>query len=526
MRRDLDLADIFASAQFQAGFKIASPMVAGQSAEALTGTPLVQCIWQAAAALQRSGLRAGDSLLIQAPQSSEAFVLFWAAMQIGAVFVPVDATWPEYLLARATQDLSPKLVVATPGCVDSCRRCFPAALLVLIGDGRMSTAAATQCWDDWLTGNAGAPVASAPVAQGGDPGRHDPAAAAAYLFTSGSTGVPKAVILSRSALAHGAAVTLSSFAWRPGERLLNLPEPHTMSGLRNAFVAAPWAGLTWIPAPVEQRANVFALIELIRDSSCSHLVAGPALVRHLVLLGERLEAADLAQLAAIYCTGATLNVASAQTFFTRYGIPIVNYYGLTETGGICLSQSRQGWDPADTSLGMAVGCTARLVPIDGSAATDHGELQIRSPQLMSGYLNDPQRTAARLDDGWLRTGDIMRRDPAGRYHLLGRAELFIKTASTERIHPEELEAVLEQHDAVTDAAVVGMTNEQDIERVIALVVLRNGIAGSGALASELARFVASRLGDGRAPNDVRFVTNLPRLASGKLARQHLMEMIG
>jgi acyl-coenzyme A synthetase/AMP-(fatty) acid ligase len=161
------------------------------------------------------------------------------------------------------------------------------------------------------------------------------------------------------------------------------------------------------------------------------------------------------------------------------------------------------------------------VRLDGEEAApgEVGELQIRSPQLMSGYFGDAAATAARFDGPWLRTGDLARRSSDGRIELVGRADHFIKTAATERVHPEEVEVALEQHPGVAEVAVCGAANDQGQERICALVVLREGVPTP--LPRQLAAFVADRIGAARAPRDIRYADRLPRSGGGKLLR-HLL----
>jgi acyl-coenzyme A synthetase/AMP-(fatty) acid ligase len=294
--------------------------------------------------------------------------------------------------------------------------------------------------------------------------------------------------------------------------------------LRNALVAAPLGGVEWLPAPERALGNVFARTEWLADVRCNHLVAGPAFLRQLMLMGARLPAGALGDLRAIYSTGAVLNQAAVTWLRETHGVAVINYYGLTETGGLCLSQALADADAGDTSLGRPVGCEARLVNDDG-ALGDYGELQIRSPQLMTGYLDDPELSAAKFDGDWLRTGDIMRRDDDGRFHLMGRKGLAIKSASTDRIHPEELENLLEQHDAVADAAALGFRSEGGVDQIALLVVRRPTGAQDNALKRALAEFIQQHLGCDRTPNLIAFVDQLPRTSGGKIARAALHEMI-
>ncbi len=473
----------------------------------------------AAGGLAAAGVGVGDPVVFQAGQRQEALVLFWAAMALGAVFVPLDATWPDYIVERALAQIRPRVVVCDGERGDLYRRLFPQALLLVLASdsssGEADPATEAQSWPEWLA-RSPAMVNPAPNVP--------PTAPAAFLFTSGTTAAPKAVVLSRGALASGAQLTLKTFEWRPGERLINLPEPHTMSGLRNGLIAAPLGGMHWIPFGVAQRPNIFALLDGFETARAERLVVGPALVRQLVQLGSRVEAASLASVKAIYCTGAALSPAAADQFHARFNVPIINYYGLTETGGICVSQRLSDWRPNDRSLGLAAGAELRVRTESAELKTlGTGELQVRSRQLMSGYLADPEATAARFDQDWLRTGDLARMDADGRIYLVGRESGFIKTASTDRVAPEEIEQVLEEHPAVSEAAVLGLSTESGAERIAGLVVLSEASAGVSEM--ELAAFVGERLGVARTPSLIRFVTRIPRRDTGKIIRAELQELL-
>jgi len=451
-----------------------------------------------------AGVASGSIVLYQGRQAPALVAIFWATVALGAIFVPIDVGWPDYLLARAAGNLRPAVVIADEQLLPALAKLYPAATAIALADVAAGDSGATPA------------AMTLPVEIAGS-------APAACLFTSGSTGVPKAVVVSRDGLAHSARTTLGSFAWRAGDRLVNLPEPHAMSGLRNALVAAPLGGVEWLAVPDTALDNVFARTAWLAEVRCNHLVAGPAFLRQLMLMGARLPAGALGDLRAIYSTGAALNQVVASWLRDTHGVAVVNYYGLTETGGLCLSQSLADAKAGDTSLGRPVGCEARLVDEDG-VCSDHGELQIKSAQLMMGYLDDPELTSAKFDGDWLRTGDIMRRDDDGRFHLVGRNGLAIKSASTDRIHPEELENLLEQHDAVIDAAALGFRSEAGIDQIALLVVRRSTGLEDNALKLALAQFIQRHLGCDRTPNLIAFVDQLPR-TGGKIARTALREMI-
>lgn len=473
------------------------------SAQTLGGDALRQEVERLRARLRAAACPPGAVVLFHGEQGAAAFCAFWACVLEALVFAPVDPAWPEFLLGRTCARLHPACVVAERPGDQPWHRLLPGCAVLAAEDPAASAIAST-------------PVPPVPAA---------PAAPALLLCTSGSTGDPKIVVLSREVLADSARRVAGAFGWEAGEVLLNLPEPHTMSGLRNALIVAPLLGMHWLVLPPRQRPHLFALLEVISSRRVNRLVAAPLLLRQINLLGDRVPREGLASLRAVYCTGADLHPAEVRRFHAQQGVTVINYYGLTETAGLCLSQDPGHWTAADDSLGWPVGCEARLVDADGvlPPGPGKGELQVRMAGAAPHYLADAAATALLHDGDWIRTGDLMRRDEQGRYRLLGRTSLFIKTTSTDCVSPQEIEAVLEQHPAVLEAAVAGRADAHGGERIEALLVLREGIAGDWE--REMADFVRERLGAGRVPRRFQPAATIPRNASGKILRKQLSELI-
>lgn len=459
--------------------------------------------------LLEQGAKAGDAVMFQGDQGLPALVVFWACAMEAMVFVPVDAGWPEYLLRKAVARTTPSLAVVEDECLPAWQSMMDMCEPVAVSALPISPSTVVRVESSITPAHAGL----------------TPETPAVYLFTSGSAGEPKAVVLSHAALDRSARLVVATFGWRPGERLLNLADPHTMSGLRNAFVSAPMAGMTWVCAPRRLRDSAFALVECVGAAQSQRMVAAPILLRHVNLLGARIADDTFASLKALYCTGADLNVDEVRRFHARFGIPVVNYYGLTETVGLCLSQDLDDWSPDDASLGRPVGCRVRLVGEDGEEAGpgEAGELQVLLPRPMSGYLDDPVATEAAFDGPWLRTGDLVHRDAGGRISIVGRSGSFIKTLGTEKVQPQEIEAVLQQCPGVAEAAVLGWTDAAGGERIAALIV---AMADADALSDgALAAFVRERLGVARVPSVFRRIERIPRSANGKILRMQLGDLV-
>lgn len=446
-------------------------------------------------------------MLFVGSQSPSTHTVFEAATRCYAVFAPVDPGWP---LPRITAYA--KRVAATVAVVDDASAAGVGTALTAAMPA-LEVLASTEL--------------TAPAAPGNTRfSRHWMAgpAPAVYLPTSGSTGEPKIVVLSQATLQRSAELAVRCFQWRSGERLLNLAEPHTMSGLRNALVAAPLAGMSWLSSPPAQRRTLFELLDQIASLRPHRLVAAPMLLRQINLLGDRLDREALGSLKAVYCTGTDLDHDEVRCFHARFGLPVLNYYGLTETAGLCVSQSLDDWTPNDRSIGRAVGCELRVLRADGATARvdEPGELQVLQPLPMRGYLDDAAATAARFDGPWLRTGDVARIDRHGRTFLVGRSDSFIKSLGTEKIHPREIETVLLRHPSIADAAACGLPARGGGERIAIALVARS----SEAIASDhdLIDWVLQHLGPAFRPSQLEWVSEIPRGAHGKALRHELARL--
>lgn len=466
---------------------------------------LVSRIEELRTRLRSNGREPADVVLFFGQQGPAAFVAFWACALEGLVFAPVDTSWPEFHLRQL------------------CDRVRPAQIITESTPDRLWEHLLPQCHVDEVglrrDGIAGRKIA--------EPVLLPPTSPAAYLCTSGSTGTPKVVVLSQAALTGSAQRVVNTFDWRADEVLFNLPEPHTMSGLRNALIAAPQVGIRSVTLPLRDRSSVLDIVGVIREHSVNRLVTAPLFLRQINLMGHRIPSAHLSSLSAVYCTGADLRTAEIQRFYADTGVPVINYYGLTESAGICLSQDIGRWSPEGDLLGWPVGVETRLVDEEARVVDDGapGELQIRMPEPGPHYLDDPVATASLYEGDWLRTGDIMRRDGEGRHFLIGRTGLFINSVTTECISPQQIEAVLELHPMVCEAGVAGVPDPHGGERIVAVLVTA-GAELSPDGQRELAELVSSHLGPSHVPSRFELTTALPRAATGKILRRKLAELVG
>jgi fatty-acyl-CoA synthase len=231
--------------------------------------------------------------------------------------------------------------------------------------------------------------------------------------------------------------------------------------------------------------------------------------------------ADLSSLRRAVVGGAPMPEALLEAWQAR-GVAIVQGYGLTEAAPnvLCLppedavrKQGYAGKPYPYVDVALRDDETGRLL---AGAAT--GELVVRGPNVFAGYWGRPEATEAAFADGWLLTGDVAERDAEGYYRICGRVkDMYI--SGGENVYPAEVESVLHEHDAVTDAAVVGAPDERWGEAGIAFVVLEDG---SAATPEELREWCSARLARFKVPREVRFVDELPRSGMGKVLKDELL----
>jgi acyl-CoA synthetase (AMP-forming)/AMP-acid ligase II len=352
-----------------------------------------------------------------------------------------------------------------------------------------------------------------PEADMPEPGRAEPTAAgspAALVYTTGTTGKPKGVMLSHRNLLFVAAVSSRLRGLLPADLAYGvLPVSHVY-GLTSVLLGTLHAGACLRLAP---RFTPRAMLDAIRDEGLTVVQGVPAMYARLLELcrADGMEAPLASRLRFAYAGGSPLDPTLKHEVETLLGVPLHNGYGLTEAAPT-VSQTRLDAPRADTSVGLPIpGVEVRVEGGDG-------KLFVRGPNVMQGYYRDPAGTAAVLsEDGWLDTGDLARQDADGALFIAGRSkELIIRSGF--KVYPLEVETVLNAHPAVTQSAVVGRALEDGNEEVVAFV---QPAAGSLLAAGELDDWAAARLAPYKRPARIVFMDALPAAASGKVLKHRL-----
>jgi acyl-CoA synthetase (AMP-forming)/AMP-acid ligase II len=347
----------------------------------------------------------------------------------------------------------------------------------------------------------------------------DPDDVAVMLSSSGTTGLPKVVQLTHRSLVANLCQTAGPYPVGEGERVLGLaPFCHSM-GLVCVLHHALASGATVVCVARFEVEGMLAALETQRVAHA--LVAPPVLA--LLARHPRVASFDLSALRTLGSGGAPASAALERAAADRLGCLVGQGYGMTEAGPlIAVAPIADPPRVRPGSVGLLVaGTEAKVVdPRSGAplARGEDGELWVRGPQLMDGYLDDPAATAATIDtDGWLHTGDLGHVDEDGYVFLVDRLKELIKVRGFQ-VAPAELEVVLCAHPAVADAAVVGVPDERAGELPKAFVV-----APGGPDPDELRAYVADRVAPYKRVHEMELVDELPRSPTGKLLRRVLVE---
>ncbi|WP_299295095.1 class I adenylate-forming enzyme family protein [uncultured Tateyamaria sp.] len=443
-----------------------------------------------AATLGQRGVIAGDRVLVVSENCAAAVAALFAVWRLDAVAVPVNARQTARELNRVIAHAEPSAILLTT---------------------EVSPDAQTHAETLHARPISGAWGMLALVCPRGDSARAQEDVAV-LLYTTGTTGDPKGVMLTHANVRFGGATSANLRAMTPADVIYGvLPTTHVF-GLCSVVVAAIHAGAPVRLVPRFDVASVFGALRggITLFSAVPQMHA--LLMAHAKSLG--LAALGSETLRYVSSGAAPLDPTWKREAEAFYGVALQNGYGMTEsTAGTAATRNAIG-DP-DTSVGPVL--PGIEIAIDAEVAG--GEVLTRGPHVMKGYFRNPDETAKVLNaDGWLRTGDLGRIDAQGHLHILGRAkELIIHGGFN--VFPPEVEAALNDHPDVVQAAVVGRSKGGD-EEVLAFVQVPNG---SVLKPEELRLFVKDRLAGYKQPSHYVLANALPAAPTGKILKHKLIE---
>jgi acyl-CoA synthetase (AMP-forming)/AMP-acid ligase II len=479
-------------------------LVDGPSGRTLTYRQLADAVERVAAGLAARGFAKGDVLALSSPNLPEYAVAMYGAMAAGGVVTGANPLLTAGELAGQLADASASILVTVPPFLEVARAAAAkagGAEVLVFGEAEGAT-----------------PFASLLAAGEAPPEvRIDPAGDLAALpYSSGTTGLPKGVELTHANLVAQA---------RQAQAVMGLTEDDVVVGVAPFFHAIGQnlilptslrAGATVVTMP---RFDLAGFLGLVQEHRATFTIVVPPVV--LALAGHPMvDDYDLSSLRLLGCGAAPLGADVEQRCADRLGCQVVQGFGMTEgTAAFAITPPDA---PRRGSAGRLLpGTEARIVdPVAGGdlGPGRTGELWLRGPQVMRGYRNRPEATAATLaPGGWLRTGDLCYLDADGYLFVVDRLKELIKYKGYQ-VAPAELEALLCAHPAVADAAVVPRPHPEAGEVPVAHVATRSEVS-----AAELGAWVAERVAPYKRLRGIRFVDQVPRSPTGKLLRRVLVE---
>jgi acyl-CoA synthetase (AMP-forming)/AMP-acid ligase II len=489
-------------------------LIDGVDGTTLSYRRLDQASRRLAAALAAAGLRKGDVLALHSPNSVVFPVVFYAASRCGAVVTTVHPLSTEDEFAKQLADSRARWIVTAGPLLDTAR-----------GAARQAGGIAEILVCDRAEGHRS--VLDLLEGTGPEPSVDlDPAADLAVLpYSSGTTGTPKGVMLTHRNIATNLAQLDPLITSGPDDRVLAVLPFFHIYGLTALMNAPLRNGSTVVVLPRFDLERFLAAIAAHRITAV--YVAPPivlALAKH-PLVAEY----DLSSLRYLVCAAAPLDADLAAACSRRLGLPpVMQAYGMTELSPGTHVVPLGAPDPPAGAVGRLLPNTEmRLVSLEtgedlppgtGRTAGGRGEILIRGPQVMRGYLGRPAATDAVIDaDGWLHTGDIGRVDGEGWLHVVDRVKELIKYKGYQ-VAPAELEALLLTHDAIADAAVIGVTDDDGNEVPKAFVVRQQGARLSE---GDVIAYVAGQVAPYKKVRRVEFLDSVPRATTGKILRREL-----
>ncbi len=454
--------------------------------------------------LARAGIPPGAVVSYMLPNGIAAASVFLGAMYAGYVVSPVNLLAQDSQLEYTLAHSRTRLVFAAPEHIERLR-----ALLL-----RAQSAALVRATDPDRLGLA-EPATAPPASVAAD-------TPAMLMYTSGTTGEPKGVLLSHWNMVFAGRTVAAAQALTSDDRVLSALPLYHINGQCIATVSPVVSGGSIVLPHRFSASQWWPLVERYRPTWLNLV---PTIVAYL-LNGPDLTPSQAAACRAIRfarSASAPLPVEQQRAFETRFGMSIIEAMGLTECASVAFANPLDASRRKYGSIGLPLGVEARIVAADGRVlgAGEQGEIELRGENVMAAYYRAPEFTAPpRAADGWFATGDLGYRDDDGFYFIVGRRkELIIKGG--ENIAPREIDEALLRHPAVLEAAAVGIPDPNYGQDILACVVLKPGTRCDEA---ELRAHCLAQLGRYKSPRLLRLVAALPKGPSGKVQRLKLLDL--
>jgi long-chain acyl-CoA synthetase len=474
-----------------------------------------------AASLSAAGVSKGDRVALMLPNCPQYVISFFATVRLGAIVTQINPMYVEREIEHILNDSGAEIILVYAVVYERVKAVLPDTnlknvIVVDFEDEPENLDAGHHSFGDILSMD----VDPAPDVE------IDPAEdVAALQYTGGTTGVSKGAMLTHRNLVANLQQTIDVFVQNPdqftGRKCVGaLPFFH-IYGLTCVMLFGIRLGIDQVLLP---RFEVEEVLEVFENARPTMFSGVPTMYMALLASGADLRKHHLHDVMIFNSGGSALPVNLKRSFEKRVGKPLFEGYGLSEASPVThnnppfLGEGREG------SIGVPIPSTdARIVDVETGEREmpggESGELVIKGPQVMKGYINMPEETDKALKNGWLHTGDVARMDEDGYFFIVDRKKDMI-VASGYNVYPREVEEILFGHPDVAEAVAVGVHDEYRGETVKAFVVKRSGATTTE---EEILAFCKERLAAYKAPKAVEFRDDLPKSAVGKLLRRVLVD---
>ena len=480
-------------------------LIDGPTGRTYTYGQLKGMIHSFAGGLAARGLGPGDTIALMAPNIPEYAIVFHGAAVAGVAVSTINPTYTAEEVRFQLNDSRATLLITIGMFLETAKEAIegtPTSEIVIIGDAIDGTTPVSALF--------GQPIAQVPVDVAND--------VVVIPYSSGTTGFPKGVMLTHRNLLANLVQLEDALSVTDGEVVLAvLPFFHIygMQVLMNEFLSR---GATIVTLP---RFDLEQALSIIQERRISRFFVVPPIV--LALAKHPLvDQYDISSLTQVFSGAAPLSAELANEAAARIGCDVVQGFGMTELSPV--SHATMMGNDRPGTVGVTIPNTECRI-VDPATGEDQGvggvgELWVRGPQVMKGYLNNPEATAATIDrDGWLHSGDIATIDEDGFVSIVDRLKELIKYKGFQ-VAPAELEALLLTHPAIADAAVVGVPDVEAGEIPRAFVVVK---AGQSVTTEEITAYMTDRVSTYKVIRDVVITDAIPKSASGKILRRLLRD---
>src|SRR5580693_1231753 len=463
-----------------------------------------------AASLTATGLAAGDRVGLQLPNIPQFVIAYFGILKAGGVVVPMNVLLKAPEIAFQLENSGARTLITYGGFVDEAAEAAAVTNLYVVGTETGRAEATGAPFETLLAGDAPGPQLAA----------RGPADPAVIIYTSGTTGTPKGAVLSHIGLYMNADIPGRLFEFSADDIVLvALPLFHVfaLSSIMNTCV------LLGGTMTLVRRFDPGAVLQLMQRDRVTVFMGVPTMYIALLQAVDSGDAADydLSSLRVAVSGGAPIPAEVIDAFESRFGVPILEGYGLSE------SSSTATFNISVTerkvySVGKPIWGTSLQIWDEESRplppGADHvGEVVLRGMNIMTGYYDNPEATAKAFAGGWFHTGDLGYLDEDGFLFIVDRIkDLIIRGGYN--VYPREVEEVLYAHPAVAEAAVIGVPDPKMGEEVHAIVAVK---PGQSVTEAELIEFVKERAAAYKYPRAIEFRDSLPKGATGKILKKEL-----